>query len=417
MAVNPERIELARFDVRRIRRDFPALARKVHGHRLVYLDNAATTQKPNAVIDALTDYYRSYNANVHRGVHTLSELATERYESARRDLAGFIGASQAEEIIFLRGATEAINLVAGSWGMTNIGAGDEILLTELEHHSNIVPWQLLAERVGARIVVAPIDQQGNVVSETFFSALSERTRLVGIAQVSNALGTVNPVTEMIRSAHAAGARVLIDGAQAVGHMPVNVQELGCDFYALSGHKMYGPMGIGALYAKKDLLERMSPWQGGGDMIRAVNFTRSLYADPPQRFEAGTPNVAGAIGLAAAIEYLKALGMEAIAAHEKVLLDYALKRLTTVPGLKLIGTPGKRSGVISFWVEGIHPHDLGTLLDHAGVAIRTGHHCAMPVMEHFKVPATARASFGIYNTKEDVDALIAALNQAREIFGG
>ncbi len=417
MAVNPDRLKLPQFDARRIRRDFPALAQKIHGHQLVYLDNAATTQKPNPVIDALTDYYRSYNANVHRGVHTLSELATERYEAARHNLAQFIGASQPEEIIFLRGATEAINLVAASWGLANIGAGDEILLTELEHHSNIVPWQLLAERVGARVVVAPIDQQGNVAPETFSRALSERTRLVGIAQVSNALGTVNPITEMIRSAHAAGARVLIDGAQAVGHMPVDVRELDCDFYALSGHKMYAPMGIGALYAKKDLLERMPPWQGGGDMIRAVNFTRSLYADPPQRFEAGTPNVAGAIGLAAAIAYLKTLGMEAVATHEKILLDYALERLVMVPGLRLIGTPRKRAGVISFWVEGLHPHDLGTLLDHAGVAIRTGHHCAMPVMDHFQVPATARASFGVYNTQEDVHALIAALNQAREVFGG
>ncbi|HEX5314181.1 MAG TPA: aminotransferase class V-fold PLP-dependent enzyme, partial [Gammaproteobacteria bacterium] len=321
----------------------------------------------------------------------------------------------AGEIVFVRGATEAINLVAGSWGVANVGHGDEILLTELEHHSNIVPWQLLAERVGARIVVAPLAADGSIPIEGFRERLSARTRIAAIAHVSNALGTVNPVAEMTALAHAAGAKVLVDGAQAAGHLPLDVAALGCDFYALSAHKMYGPMGIGALYLPEEIAAGMPPWQGGGDMIRAVRFEETLYADPPQRFEAGTPNVAGAIGLAAAIEYLRTLAMPAVAAHEAELLAHAVECLRALRGLRLIGQPPQRAGVISFTLEGVHPHDLGTLLDHAGIAIRTGHHCAMPVMEHYGLAATARASFGVYNDEEDVERLVAALAEAREFF--
>ncbi len=398
-----------------LRKDFPALHQDVRGRPLVYLDNAATTQKPEAVIRAEADYYRHDNANVHRGVHTLSERATAAYEKARTALADFIGAGSASEIVFTRGTTEAINLVAGTWGMANIGKDDEILLSELEHHSNIVPWQLLAERTGARIVVAPIDAHGNVPLDSYHERLNKRTKLVAIAHVSNALGTVNPIPEMIRLAHKSGARVLVDGAQATGHLPVNVAALDCDFYTLSGHKMYAPMGIGALYVRRDIAADMPPWQGGGDMIRTVRFEKSTFADPPQRFEAGTPNVGGAVGLHAALEYLGAMGMEAVADAEDRVLQYALARLLEVPGLRLVGEPDRRVGVISFEIEGIHPHDLGTLLDHSGVAIRTGHHCAMPVMEHYGVPATARASFGLYNTTADADSLVAALIEAREIF--
>ena len=398
-----------------LRKDFPALHQDVRGRPLVYLDNAATTQKPEAVIRAEADYYRHDNANVHRGVHTLSERATAAYEKARTALADFIGAGSASEIVFTRGTTEAINLVAGTWGMAKIGKDDEILLSELEHHSNIVPWQLLAERTGARIVVAPIDAHGNVPLDSYRERLNKRTKLVAIAHVSNALGTVNPIPEMIRLAHQSGARVLVDGAQATGHLPVNVAALDCDFYTLSGHKMYAPMGIGALYVRRDIAADMPPWQGGGDMIRTVRFEKSTFADPPQRFEAGTPNVGGAVGLHAALEYLGAMGMEAVADAEDRVLQYALARLLEVPGLRLVGEPDRRVGVISFEIEGIHPHDLGTLLDHSGVAIRTGHHCAMPVMEHYGVPATARASFGLYNTTADADSLVAALIEAREIF--
>ncbi len=401
----------------RLREDFPALGQQVRGHRLVYLDNAATTQKPEDVIAAVATYYRRDNANVHRGVHTLSERATAAYEQARAATARFIGAREPREVIFLRGATEAVNLAAGAWGAANVRAGDEILLTGLEHHSNIVPWQLLAERTGARIVVAPLDDEGNVPLDAFAQRLSERTRLAAIAHVSNALGTVNPVARMTALAHEVGAKVLVDGAQATGHLPVDVSALECDFYALSGHKMYAPMGIGALYVRSEVAEKMPPWQGGGDMIRTVTFEKSTYAEPPQRFEAGTPNVGGAIGLAAAVNYLEQVGMKQLAAREDQLLDYALRELHTVQGLRLVGQPVQRAGVISFTLEGVHPHDLGTLLDHAGVAIRTGHHCAMPVMERYCVPATARASFGLYNTEEDVDRLVAALSEAREVFAG
>ena len=415
MAVTETEATRSAIDPKRLRADFPALAQNVRGHPLIYLDNAATTQKPEAVISAEADYYRHDNANVHRGVHTLSERSTKKYERARARIAQFIGAGSPGEMVFTRGTTEAINLVAGAWGPVHLGKDDEILLTELEHHSNIVPWQLLAERTGARIVVAPIDERGNVPLDSFSERLNKRTRLVAVAHVSNALGTVNPVVEMVRRAHEAGARVLVDGAQAVGHLPVDVRALDCDFYTLSGHKMYAPMGIGALYVREDIATDMPPWQGGGEMIRAVRFEETLYADPPARFEAGTPNVGGAVGLAAAVDYLDALGMAALAAAEAPILDYALERLHTVPGLHLVGEPDERVGVISFVIDGVHPHDLGTLLDHAGVAIRTGHHCAMPVMEHYGVPATARASFGLYNTTADADRLTEALIEAREVF--
>ncbi len=415
MAVTGTAKESATIDPLRLREDFPALAQNVHGHPLTYLDNAATTQKPEAVIRAEADYYRHDNANVHRGVHTLSERATAAYERARARIARFIGAGAAGEVVFTRGTTESINLVAGAWGPANLGEDDEILLTELEHHSNIVPWQLLAERTGARLVVAPIDERGNVPLEGFAERLGKRTRLAAFAHVSNALGTVNPVAEMTRLAHEAGARVLVDGAQAVGHIPVDVRDLGCDFYALSGHKMYAPMGIGGLYVREEIAAGMPPWQGGGEMIRAVRFDKTLYAEPPARFEAGTPNVGGAVGLAAAVDYLDALGMAALARAEDTILERAVERLRRVPGLHLVGEPDRRVGVVSFVVDGVHPHDLGTLLDHAGVAVRTGHHCAMPVMEHYGVPATARASFGLYNTVDDVDRLAAALIEAREVF--
>lgn len=402
-------------DPERLRADFPVLAQSVRNHPLVYLDNAATTQKPEVVIAAEADYYRRNNANVHRGVHTLAERATAAYEGARQRVARFIGAAAAEEIVFTRGTTEAINLVAGAWGPVNLGAGDEILLTGLEHHSNIVPWQLLAQRTGARIVVAPINERGNVALDVFCARLSARTKLAAIAHISNALGTLNPVAEMIAAAHAAGARVLVDGAQAVGHLPIDVRALDCDFYTLSGHKMYAPMGIGALYVRAEIAAAMSPWQGGGDMIRAVRFEETLYADPPYRFEAGTPNVGGAVGLVAAIDYLEALGMQNLFEAEHQVIDYAVERLREVPGLRFIGEPEQRVGVISFTIDGVHPHDLGTMLDHAGVAIRTGHHCAMPVMDFFGVPATARASFALYNTTDDADRLCAALVEAREVF--
>lgn len=415
MAVTDPTLMRSTSDPQALREDFPALHQNVRGRPLVYLDNAATTQKPESVIRAEADYYRHDNANVHRGVHTLSERATAGYEKAREALADFIGAGSASELAFTRGTTEAINLVAGSWGAANIGTDDEILLSELEHHSNIVPWQLLAERTGAKIVVAPIDESGNVPLDGYRERLSKRTKLVAIAHVSNALGTVNPIPEMIRLAHQSGARVLVDGAQAVGHLPVNVAALDCDFYTLSGHKMYAPMGIGALYVRGDIAADMPPWQGGGDMIRTVRFEKSTFADPPQRFEAGTPNVGGTIGLHAALEYLGSIGMEALADAEDRVLQYALARLREVPGLRFVGEPDRRVGVISFEIDGIHPHDLGTLLDHSGVAIRTGHHCAMPVMEHYGVPATARASFGLYNTTADADSLAAALVEAREIF--
>ncbi|HJO36763.1 MAG TPA: cysteine desulfurase [Gammaproteobacteria bacterium] len=405
----------ARLDVAAIRADFPALHQQVHGHPLAYLDNAATTQKPAAVIEAIDHYYRHDNANIHRGVHALSERATAAYEAARDKVRDFLGAARRQEIIFVRGATEAINLVAQSFVRPRVGPGDEILITELEHHANIVPWQLVREQTGASLQVVPIDEHGAVPLAAFEAALGEATRFVAIGHVSNALGTINPVAERVALARAREIPVLVDGAQAVPHLPVDVQALGADFYTFSGHKMFGPTGIGALYGREALLEAMPPWQGGGDMIRMVRFDRTLFNDLPYKFEAGTPHIAGGIGLGAAIDYLDAVGLERIAAWEHELLTAASERLGAIPGLRLIGTAPAKAAVVSFVLEGVHPHDLGTIVDQYGVAIRAGHHCAMPVMERFDVPATARASFACYNTLAEVDALVAAVEAARAMF--
>ena len=400
----------------RWREDFPILNQMVHGQPLVYLDNAATTQKPKSVIHREVRYYENFNANVHRGIHELSQRATEAYEVARENVRRFINAAGTSEIVFVRGATEAINLVAQSYGRSRLQAGDEILLTEMEHHSNIVPWQIVCGQTGAVLRVAPIDEAGELRMDVFEKLLTTRTKLVAVAHVSNALGTINPLRRMIGLAHAAGARVLVDGAQAAGHLEVDVQELGCDFYALSGHKLYGPTGIGVLYGKAELLDAMPPYQGGGEMISRVTFAETSYNAIPFKFEAGTPNIAGAIGLGAAIDYVSAIGLPAIAAHEAALLEEATRRAADFPGLRLIGTARDKTGILSFTLDGVHPHEIGTILDHEGVAIRTGHHCAMPVMDHFGVPATARASFALYNTREDVDALFGALAKVREVFG-
>jgi len=403
------------FDVSKIRAEFPILHQQVYGHPLAYLDNAATTQKPQCVIDALRRYYEQDNANIHRGVHFLSEKATAQYEAARDKLRDFINARSEREIVFVRGATEAINLVAASWGRANVNADDEILITELEHHSNIVPWQLLCEQTGAKLVVAPINDRGEVIPGEFERLLSPRTKLVAVSHLSNALGTINPVEKMIDLAHQAGAKALLDGAQAAAHLNVDMQALDVDFYAMSAHKMYGPTGIGVLYAKEEILESMPPYQGGGDMISMVTFEKTRYNVLPYRFEAGTPNIAGVIGFGQAVDWLASVGVEAIADHEHALLDYATQRANNFPGLRMIGTAADKSSILSFTLEGVHPHDLGTILDREGMAIRAGHHCAMPVMDHFGVPATARASFAAYNTMEEVDALFAALEKARDMF--
>jgi cysteine desulfurase/selenocysteine lyase len=397
-------------DVARVRGDFPVLARRVNGHPLVYLDNAASAQQPTAVIDAVADYARQHHANVHRGVHTLSQEATALYEGAREKVRRFLNARSAAEIVFVRGTTEAINLVAQSYGRS-LSAGDEIVVTRLEHHSNIVPWQLLASATGARLRAAPIDRRGAVDFEAYLALLGPRTRIVALAHVSNALGTILPLAEFLAAARERGIATVVDGAQAVPHLPVDVQALGCDFYAFSAHKMYGPTGIGALYAREALLAAMPPWQGGGDMILTVSFEGSTWNHLPHRFEAGTPNVGGAVGLGAAIDYLGGLGAARVARHEQDLLDYATARLSGVDGLALVGTGPAKSSLVSFTVEGVHPHDLGTVLDSRGIAVRTGHHCAMPVMEFFGVPATTRASFGVYNTRSEIDALCAALQDA------
>lgn len=396
--------------------DFPILSRLVHGKRLVYLDNGATTQKPQSVIEAERRFYQESNANIHRGVHWLSQHATDLYEQGRERVRQLLNAAQANEIVFTRGTTEAINLVAQSWACSKLSPGDEIILSGLEHHSNIVPWQLACERTGAKIKVIPLNDKGELDLQQYKQMLGPRVRLVAIAHISNALGSINPVTEMTRLAHDAGALVLVDGAQAVAHQPVDVQEIGCDFYAFSGHKLYGPTGIGALYGRYDLLQAMPPWQGGGDMIRTVSFERSTYADAPQRFEAGTPNIAGVVGLAAAIDYVLDIGLERIAAHEGALLDYGTKALQAVSGVRLIGTAADKAGILSFVVDGIHPHDLGTILDTDGVAIRAGHHCAMPVMTRFGIPGTARASLALYNNRDDIDALVKAIGAAQTMFG-
>jgi cysteine desulfurase/selenocysteine lyase len=404
------------YDLARVRSDFPILAREIRGHPLVYLDNAASTQKPRIVGETIADCYNGWYANVERGVHTLSQLATEARERARETVRRFLNAPNAEEIVFTRGTTESINLVAASWGGQNVSAGDEILITGLEHHSNLVPWQRLCEERGAVLRVAPLDDRGEVRLDEFARLLSPRTRMAAFAHVSNALGTVNPVREMAALARQAGALVLVDGAQAVPHGIVDVQALGCDFYAFSGHKVYGPSGIGALWGRAELLAGMPPWQSGGGMVHSVRFERTTYAPPPHRFEAGTPFIEGAAGLAAAIDYLTSLGLPAVAAWESELLALATARLSEVSGLRIVGTARVKAAVLSFTMEGIHPHDLGTFLDDSGIAIRAGHHCAQPVMERFGVPATARASFGLYNSAEEVEALAAALHRARELFG-
>jgi cysteine desulfurase/selenocysteine lyase len=407
----------APLDVARVRADFPVLARRVNGHPLVYLDNAASSQQPAAVIDAVAEYGRAHHANVHRGVHALSQEATALYEGAREKVRRFVNAASAAEIVFVRGTTEAINLVAQSYGRQRLEPGDEILLTRLEHHSNIVPWQLLAAQTGAVVRVAPIDRHGVVDPDAWRRLLGPRTRIAAFAHVSNALGTVLPVAEFVAAARERGIATLVDGAQAVPHLPVDVRTLGADFYAFSAHKMYGPTGIGALYAREAVLASMPPWQGGGDMILSVSFGGSTWNQLPYRFEAGTPNVGGAVGLAAAIDYLGAAGPSRVAAHEQDLLAYATLKLAAVPGLRIVGTAPEKSSLVAFAVEGIHPHDLGTVLDASGVAVRTGHHCAMPVMDFFGVPATTRASFGMYNTRAEVDVLHEALLGAIRMLRG
>ncbi|HVC19182.1 MAG TPA: cysteine desulfurase [Vicinamibacterales bacterium] len=402
-------------DVQRVREDFPILARQVHGRPLVYLDNAATTQKPRAVLDALSHYYTAINANVHRGVHLLSEEATAAYEGARATVQRFLHAADPREIIFTRNATEGINLVADSFGRLRVREGDEILISWMEHHSNIVPWQMLCERTGAQLRVVPITEAGELDLDAFERLLTPRTRLLAVTHLSNALGTVNPIRTLVETAHRHDVAVLIDGAQAAYHLPVDVQALGCDFYVITGHKLYGPTGIGALYGRLAWLDAMPPYQGGGDMISSVTFEKTTYNAVPHKFEAGTPHIAGAVGLGAAIDYVQALGMDRIAAHERALLAYGTEALQTVPGLRLIGTAREKASILSFVMDGAHPHDIGTIVDRAGVAIRTGHHCAQPVMERFGVPATARASLALYNTREEIDALVRALRRVREVF--
>ena len=409
-------VEKMTYDVQKVRDDFPILHQEVHGKPLVYLDNAATTQKPSLVIEAVSNYYLHDNSNVHRGVHLLSERATRAYDGARAKVRDFLNAASEREIVFVRGVTEGINLVANAFGTTHVRAGDEILITWMEHHSNIVPWQLLCERTGAKLKVVPINDDGELIYEEFERLLGPRTRLVGVVHVSNALGTVNPVKRIIEAAHAQGVPVLVDGAQAVAHTTVDVQALDADFYLLSGHKLYGPTGIGVLYGKEKWLDAMPPWQGGGDMIESVTFEKTTYNDLPFKFEAGTPNIAGAIGLGAAIDYVNEIGVEAIARHEADVLAYGTEAVSSVKGLRLIGTAREKAGVLSFVLEGVHPHDVGTILDKEGIAIRTGHHCAQPVMERFGVPATSRASLAAYNTKGEIDALVKALHKVVKMFG-
>ena len=406
----------ALWDVERVRKDFPALHQRVHGKPLVYLDNAATSQKPQAVIDALVAYYSLENSNVHRGVHLLSEKATQAYEEARVRVQRFLNAAEAREIVFVRGATEGINLVAASYGRTWIGAGDEVIISTIEHHSNIVPWQLLCEERGALLRVIPVDDAGELLLDEYARLLGARTKLVAVSHISNALGTVNPVKRMIEMAHRQGVPVLVDGAQAAPHLRVDVRELDCDFYVFSGHKALGPTGIGVLYGRAEWLERMPPYQGGGDMIASVTFEKTTYNALPYKFEAGTPHIAGVIGLGVALDYLSGLGLDRVAAHERELLTYGTATLQAAPGVRIIGTARDKASVLSFIVDGVHAHDVGTILDHAGIAVRAGHHCAMPVMRRFGVPATVRASLAFYNTREELDALGAGLREVREIFG-
>jgi len=402
-------------DLVKIRADFPILAERINGKPLIYLDNGATSQKPQVVLDAIANYYTHMNANIHRGVHTLSVRATEAHDAARQTVRKFLNAADTREIIFVRGATEAINLVAQTYGRVHVGAGDEVLITAMEHHSNIVPWQILCEEKGAHLKVAPINERGELMLDEFARLVGPRTKIVAVTHVSNALGTVVPLRQVIDIAHRGDVPVLVDGAQAVPHFAVDVQALDCDFYAFSGHKVYGPTGIGVLYGKRALLNAMPPYQGGGDMISSVTFAKTTYNDLPFKFEAGTPDIAGAIALGAALNYITNLGMDKIAAHESELLAYATEAVGAIPGIRLIGTAFDRAGVLSFVLDHVHPHDLGTILDREGIAIRTGHHCAQPVMERFGIAGTARASFAVYNTKEEVDALVAGIRAAREVF--
>ncbi len=403
------------FDPARARRDFPILKRRVRGKALAYLDNAATTQKPRAVIDAMTRYYEQENANVHRGVHLLSELATKAHDEARLKVARFLGAEDPREVVFVRGTTEAVNLVAQTFGRLRVGPGDEVLVTGLEHHSNIVPWQMLCQEKGAKLAVVPVDDRGDLDLAALEGLLGPRTKLLAVAQVSNALGTVNPLDEIVERAHAAGVPVLVDGAQGAPHLGFDVRTSGADFYAFSGHKIYGPTGIGVLWGRRELLEEMPPWQGGGDMILSVAFDRTIYAPVPQKFEAGTPAIAEAVGLGAAIDYVETIGLPAIAAHEEALLEQAVAALRAVPGVRIVGEPARRAGAVSFLVGDVHPHDVGTVLDRHGVAIRAGHHCAQPLMRRLGLSGTARASFGLYNTREEVEALAHAVHAVRDLF--
>ena len=403
-----------RFDVARVRADFPILRRLARGRPLVYLDNAATTQKPEVVIEALVRYYTESNANVHRGVHELSEIASEAYEESRRKIARFVNAATERSIVFTRNATEGINLVAYAFGRSHVGAGDEVLISAMEHHSNIVPWQLLCEERGARLRVAPIDDRGEIVMDELERLLNERTKLVSVAHMSNALGTINPVEDIVRLAHARGIPVLVDGSQAAYHMPVDVQAIDCDFYVATGHKLYGPTGIGFLYGKEQHLEAMPPFLGGGDMISSVTFERSTWNVLPHKFEAGTPDISGAIALGVAIDYLTAVGLDRVAEHERDLLEYGTAALSAIDGLRLIGTARRKASILSFVLEGAHPHDIGTIVDREGIAIRTGHHCAQPVMDRFGVPATARASLAMYNTRAEIDALVRALARVKDV---
>ena len=402
-------------DVIRVRQDFPILQRTVRDKPLVYLDSAATTQKPKQVLDVLANYYAQQNANIHRGVYVLSAEATAAYDEARRKVQHFVNARSAQEVIFTRNSTESINLVAHSFGRENVGPGDEVLITHMEHHSNIVPWQLLCERSGARLRVAPINDQGELLMDEFAQCLNARTKLVAIVHLSNSLGTINPVSEVIQLAHQQDVPVLIDGSQAAYHMPIDVQTLDCDFYVFTGHKLYGPTGIGVLYGREKLLDSMPPFLGGGDMIRSVTFDKTTYADLPDKFEAGTPHIAGAVGLGAAVDYLTAVGFDKISNHESQLLEYGTAALSEIPGLQLIGTARNKASILSFVLEGAHPHDIGTIVDMEGVSIRTGHHCTQPLMDRFGIPATARASIAMYNTRQEIDQLVRALHRVREMF--
>ena len=400
------------FNVHKVRDSFPILNQEINGKPLVYLDNGATTQKPNAVIDAISDYYRNDNSNVHRGAHTLSDRSTFAFEGARETVRQFLNASSTEEIIWTKGTTEGVNLIAFSWGLANLKPGDKVLVSQMEHHANIVPWQMVCDKTGATLEPISVNQEGEIDIDKYHAQLDDAVKFVSIVHVSNALGTVNPVAEMIQAAKAVGALTMVDGAQAVAHWPVDVQDLGCDFYAFSGHKLYGPTGIGVLFGRKEILEQMSPFMGGGEMIEVVTFAKTTYNKLPYKFEPGTPNIAGAIGLAAAINFVQSFDRADVEAHENDVLSYALEKAEAYPGLTVIGNASHRAGVLSFLIDGAHPHDIGTLLDQQGVAVRTGNHCAMPIMDHFGVPGTVRASFAMYNTRDDVDALFVALDKVK-----